>query len=231
MKGRYTMSFLQLPHNNWRKVIPEEVNKDDMVKLDHTVAKLYHDEHVLPEQNAIFKALQLTDYQDVKVVILGQDPYPNPKNAMGMSFSVNPGVSVPMSLQNIFLERWHDLGIPISHSGDLTPWAKQGVLLLNTVLTVRAGASASHQNLGWEEFTDGVIKALNHSDQPVVYFLWGRQAQAKEDLIDHTSNHLIIKSSHPSPMSARYSFFGSYPFSQANHFLVEHGSDPINWEN
>ena len=225
------MSFLQLPHNNWRKVIPKFVNKEDMVKLDHTIAKLYQTEHVIPEQNAIFKALELTDFQNVKVVILGQDPYPNPNNAMGMSFSVKPDVSVPASLQNIYLERWHDLGIPVSKHGDLTKWAKQGVLLLNTVLTVRAGASASHQNLGWEEFTDGVIKSLNHSSQPVVYFLWGRQAQAKEDLIDHTTNHLIIKSSHPSPMAARYSFFGSYPFSKANHFLVEHHVDPIDWNN
>lgn len=225
------MSFLQLPHNQWRTHIPAYVNKADMIKLDHTVAQLYQTEHVLPEHNAIFKALQLTDYDQVKVVILGQDPYPNPKNAMGMSFSVKPGVSVPASLHNIFVERNHDLGLPLNESGDLTKWAQEGVLLLNTVLTVRAGASSSHQNLGWEEFTDAVIKSLNDAPQPIVYFLWGRQAQAKADLIAKQTNRLIIESSHPSPFSAKYSFFGSYPFSRANHFLVEHGSTPINWEN
>ena len=225
------MSFLQLPENEWRTVIPPYVKKADMVNLNNTVQHLYETETVLPKQNAIFKALELTDYSKVKVVILGQDPYPNPKNAMGMSFSVNPGQSVPKSLQNIFIERYNDLGLPPSDSGDLTPWAKQGVLLLNAVLTVRAGASASHQNIGWEEFTDAVIKSLNQAPQPIVYFLWGRQAQAKASLIHQTTNRLIIESSHPSPFSAHYSFFGSYPFSKANHFLVEHGSTPIDWRN
>lgn len=225
------MAFLKLPDNQWKQTIPPYVNKADMVKLNQKIQHLYETENVLPKQNAIFKALDLTDYQNVKVVILGQDPYPNPKNAMGMSFSVNPGQNVPKSLQNIFIERYHDLGLPPSDSGDLTAWAKQGVLLLNTVLTVRAYASSSHQNIGWEEFTDAIIKSLNDAPQPIVYFLWGRQAQAKAQLIKQTTNRLIIESSHPSPFSAHYSFFGSYPFSRANHFLVEHGAEPIDWRN
>ena len=225
------MAFLKLPDNQWKRAIPPYVNKADMVKLNQKIQHLYETENVLPKQNAIFKALDLTDYQNVKVVILGQDPYPNPKNAMGMSFSVNSGQNVPKSLQNIFIERYHDLGLPPSDSGDLTAWAKQGVLLLNTVLTVRAYASSSHQNIGWEEFTDAIIKSLNDAPQPIVYFLWGRQAQAKAPLIKQTTNRLIIESSHPSPFSAHYSFFGSYPFSRANHFLAEHGAEPIDWRN
>lgn len=224
------MSFLQLPKNHWRQALTKTItDRQAMVNLDHTIAAKYQTEQVLPAHENIFNALRLTDYPDVKVVILGQDPYPNPKNPMGLAFSVNPGVKVPASLHNIYIERNHDLGLPISKSGDLTPWAQEGVLLLNTFLTVRAGAPASHQKLGWEVFTDGVIKSLNASDQPIVYFLWGRHAQDKEPLITHTENHLILKASHPSPFSANRSFFGSYPFSKANHFLIEHGSTPINW--
>lgn len=224
------MSFLTLPHNHWPTALAKTItDRQAMANLDHTIAAKYQQEEVLPDHEDIFNALKFTDYPDVKVVILGQDPYPDPRNAMGLAFSVKPGVRVPASLHNIYIERNHDLGLPLSNSGDLRPWTKEGVLLLNTFLTVKRGAPASHQGLGWEIFTDGVIKALNNTDQPIVYFLWGRKAQNKETLIAHTPNHLILKSSHPSPFSATKSFFGSYPFSKANHFLIEHGTTPINW--
>lgn len=202
-----------------------------MIELNKKVKAAYESETVLPEKSSIFKALELTDYENVKVVILGQDPYPNPNNAMGLAFSVKPNVNVPMSLQNIYTERYHDLGIPTSNSGDLTSWAKQGVLLLNTSLTVAMNNSDSHRDIGWTEFTDGVIKALVNRNKPVVFILWGSHAQSKTDLIPKKNNILVLKSSHPSPFSARISFFGSYPFSKTNHFLSEHGSKPINWEN
>lgn len=223
------MSFLQLPKNNWRYYLPQYVKREDMIKLDHKIEHLYETEKVLPSQNAIFKALELTDFDNVRCVILGQDPYPH--GAVGLSFSKSRQSAIPASLENIFIERYHDLGLPASKTPDLTYWAKQGVLLLNTVLTVQAGNSNSHRGIGWEELTDAVIKALNDSPHPIVYILWGAQAQEKENLIDRNNRHLIIKSSHPSPRSASISFFGSYPFSKTNHFLVNHGAKPIDWRN
>lgn len=225
------MSFLNLPANTWAQVLPPYLDRTHMTALSQKVAELYHTKQVLPEQSAIFKALALTDYQDVKVVILGQDPYPNPENAMGLAFSVKPNVKVPASLQNIYKERYTDLGIPPSNHGDLTAWAKQGVLLLNTSLTVTAHESGSHANLGWTEFTDAVIKSLADRNQPIVYILWGAHAQAKEALLPHNANTLILKASHPSPFSARISFFGSKPFSITNTFLTKHGIAPIDWRN
>lgn len=225
------MAFLSLPKNNWRNVLPNYLNRDDMINLNKKVEAAYQNETVLPEHSNIFKALELTDYDKTKVVILGQDPYPNPNNAMGLAFSVKPHVNVPLSLQNIYKERYHDLGLPVSQSGDLTKWAKEGVLLLNTSLTVAMNNSDSHRDVGWTEFTNGIIKALANRKQPIVFILWGSHAQDKEQLIPQRDDILILKSSHPSPFSARISFFGSYPFSKTNHFLSEHGVNPINWEN
>ena len=188
----------------------------------------------MPAPNEVFNAFKFTPYDKVKVVILGQDPYPTPGNPMGLSFSVKPGVKVPASLRNIFKERQSDLCIALSESGDLTAWAKQGVLLLNATLTVYAGQPNSMSNIGWQQFTDEAIQALNQraKTQPIVYILWGRNARNKTRLIDTDNpNILIIESSHPSPLSARYSFFGSKPFSRANNFLVTHGATPIDWQN
>lgn len=188
----------------------------------------------MPAPNEVFNAFKFTPYDKVKVVILGQDPYPTPGNPMGLSFSVKPGVKIPASLRNIFKERQSDLGIAPSESGDLTAWAKQGVLLLNATLTVYAGQPNSMSNIGWQQFTDEAIQTLNQraKTQPIVYILWGRNARNKTRLIDTDNpNILIIESSHPSPLSARYSFFGSKPFSRANNFLVAHGATPIDWQN
>lgn len=188
----------------------------------------------MPAPDEVFNAFKFTPYDKVKVVILGQDPYPTPGNPMGLSFSVKPGVKVPASLRNIFKERQSDLGIAPSESGDLTAWAKQGVLLLNATLTVYAGQPNSMSNIGWQQFTDEAIQTLNQraKTQPIVYILWGRNARNKTRLIDtNNPNILIIESSHPSPLSARYSFFGSKPFSRTNNFLVAHGATPIDWQN
>lgn len=177
----------------------------------------------------MFEALQITPYEKVKIVILGQDPYHGPNQAHGLSFSVQPGVKVPPSLQNIYKELQNDLGIsPVNH-GYLVPWAEQGVLLLNTVLTVRQGQAYSHQGKGWEQLTDKVIEKLNERQDPVVFILWGKPAQKKISMID-TSKHVIIKSVHPSPLSAHRGFFGSKPFSQANNALVALGKTPIDWQ-
>lgn len=188
----------------------------------------------MPAPDEVFNAFKFTPYDKVKVVILGQDPYPTPGNPMGLSFSVKPGVKIPASLRNIFKERQSDLGIVPSESGDLTAWAKQGVLLLNATLTVYAGQPNSMSNIGWQQFTDEAIQTLNQraKTQPIVYILWGRNARNKTRLIDtNNPNILIIESSHPSPLSARYSFFGSKPFSRTNNFLVAHGATPIDWQN
>jgi len=177
----------------------------------------------------IFNALHYTPFAKVKVVILGQDPYHGPNQAHGLSFSVQKGVPQPPSLKNIFKELQTDLGCTIPNHGCLTSWADQGVLLLNTTLTVRQGAAASHSNKGWSSFTDQVIRVLNEKDRPIVYILWGRHAQSKKVLID-TNKHKIIESVHPSPLSAFGGFFGSKPFSQANAFLKATGQQPINWQ-
>lgn len=226
------MTFLDLPHNKWRQILPKYLDKQAMHNLNRKVEAAYQTQTVLPEHNSIFKALELTDFDQVRVVILGQDPYPTPGNAMGLAFSVKPNIAVPRSLQNIYTERYHDLGLPPVDSGDLTEWARHGVLLLNTSLTVEANNSDSHKDIGWETFTDGVIEALvadKSRKQPLVFILWGSHAQSKLPMIPKRDDILIIKSSHPSPFSATISFFGSYPFSRANHFLTEHGSDPIDW--
>lgn len=185
---------------------------------------------IYPPSSEIFRALQLTALNDVKVVILGQDPYHGEYQANGLSFSVNKGIALPPSLRNIYHELYTDLGIqPVNH-GDLTAWAKQGVLLLNSVLTVEAGQAASHQKQGWEQFTDAVIEAINQYCPHVVFILWGAYAQRKGSIIDR-SKHLVLTAAHPSPLSAnRGGFFGCRVFSKANYFLVQHGIDPVDWQ-
>lgn len=183
---------------------------------------------VFPKNDDVFKALYLTPYQDVRVVILGQDPYHGDGQAMGLSFSVPDGVALPPSLQNIYKELKTDIGKQPPTTGDLTEWAKQGVLLLNSVLTVQAHQAASHQGKGWELFTDAVLQAVNDKSQHVVFILWGGFARKKKALID-TTKHTIIESAHPSPLSAYGGFFGSKPFSKTNQALLDHGQKPINW--
>jgi uracil-DNA glycosylase len=184
---------------------------------------------ILPNSEDTFRAFELTLPSSIEVVILGQDPYPTPGNAHGLAFSVQDGVKIPASLKNIFKELESDLSVPISKSGNLTPWAKQGILLLNTVLSVVAGEAGSHRKKGWEQFTDAVIQAISASARPVVFLLWGADAQKKKSLIDST-RHLILESVHPSPLSARNGFFGSKPFSQINNQLVNWGRTAIDWK-
>ena len=177
----------------------------------------------------IFNALHYTDYDKVKVVILGQDPYHGPNQAHGLSFSVKPNVPIPPSLRNIYKELHDDLGCYIPNNGYLKKWADEGVLLLNTVLTVRAGLANSHKNKGWEQFTDNIIKVLNEREKPIVFILWGNNAISKKKLITN-KNHLILQSVHPSPLSASRGFFGSKPFSKTNSFLESIGETPIDWQ-
>ena len=184
---------------------------------------------VYPPSDEIFTAFNLTPLSKVKVVILGQDPYHEPGQAHGLSFSVKPGVEIPPSLVNIYKELHEDLGCYIPDNGYLVKWAKQGVLMLNTLLTVRAHQAFSHKGIGWEQFTDAAIEALARQDRPMVFILWGRPAQSKKPMI-YNSKHLIIESAHPSPLSAYRGFFGSRPFSRTNEYLKENGLEPIDWQ-
>ncbi len=215
--------------NSWDeklKVIWEsEGFKKFLAMIDHEY--LIHT--VYPPRNYIFNALKLTPYENVKVVIVGQDPYHGEGEAHGLSFSVQKGIKVPPSLQNIYKELYDDLGIPIRQDGDLTGWAKEGVLLLNAVLTVEKDKPASHRNYGWEKLTDYIIKVLNQKEEPIVFILWGNFAKEKMNLITNPK-HYIITSPHPSPFSANHGFFGSKPFSKCNDFLVSQGIEPIHWE-
>lgn len=222
------MTTKQILKNDWAKVLQEEFTKPYYMQLREFLKYEYSNFTVYPDMYDIFNALHYTPFSDVKVVILGQDPYHGPNQAHGLSFSVKPGVPHPPSLRNIFQELHNDLGCPIPKSGSLVPWAKQGVLLLNTVLTVRAGQAHSHKGKGWEIFTDRVIESLNEKRDPVVYILWGSAAQSKIGLID-TTKHYIVKSPHPSPLSAHRGFFGSKPFSKTNDFLRSIGKTEIDW--
>ncbi len=213
---------------DWNPVLRGELTKPYWADLQAFVASEREQHPVYPAPADIFAALHLTPWSSTKVVILGQDPYHGPGQAHGLAFSVRPGVRCPPSLRNIFLELQSDLGIPPPASGSLEPWARQGVLLLNTTLTVRGGASASHQGRGWEAFTDEVIKAVDAKPERVVFVLWGASARRKRVLID-TSRHAIVESAHPSPLSASSGFFGSRPFSRANAALVEAGREPVDW--
>ncbi|MDR0921219.1 MAG: uracil-DNA glycosylase [Lactobacillales bacterium] len=214
-------------HNEWDEVLKEEVNKDYFTNLCSFLTKEYQEQTIYPIKHNVFRALQLTDFSKVKVVILGQDPYHGAGQAHGLSFSVQDGVKLPRSLVNIFTEMQNDLQIPIATNGNLTSWAEQGVLMLNTVLTVRAGQANSHAGHGWEEFTDAIIQKLSEREKGIVFVLWGRQAQRKIPMI--ASQHVIIASPHPSPFSAHSGFFGSKPFSRTNQALEQFGEAPIHW--
>ncbi|MDH2330556.1 MULTISPECIES: uracil-DNA glycosylase [Paenibacillus] len=215
--------------NDWDDVLREEVEKPYFNELRYTLAREYKLHKVYPPKEDLFSALKLTPFHLTKAVILGQDPYHGEGQAHGLSFSVRPGVRTPPSLQNIYKELRDDIGTPIPNQGYLVPWAEQGVLLLNNVLTVREGQPQSHQGIGWERFTDAVIEAINEREQPAVFILWGSHAQKKASFVN-TSKHLVLKSVHPSPLAAHRGFFGSKPFSRTNAFLQEHGMEPIRWE-
>lgn len=215
--------------NDWNNYLKNEFESDYYQKLRKELIEEYKKYTVYPNMYDIFNALFLTSYQDTKVVILGQDPYHNEGQAHGLSFSVKPDIDIPPSLQNIFKELHDDLGIKIPNNGYLVKWAEQGVLLLNAVLTVRAHIAASHRKLGWEQFTDRIITLLNERHDPVVFVLWGAFAQSKEILITNKT-HLILKSPHPSPLSASRGFFGCRHFSKTNDFLICNGKEPIDWQ-
>lgn len=214
--------------NDWDIVLEPVWKSPGFHKFMNIVKEEYKTHTCYPEYNNIFNALKLTPYNNVKIVILGQDPYHGEGEAHGLSFSVQEGVKLPPSLQNIFKEFYDDLGIKNGSSGDLTPWAKEGVLLLNSVLTVRKDMPASHKDLGWNLLTDHIIKLLNERNTPTVFILWGNFARAKKAFITN-KNHLVIESTHPSPFSARNGFFGSKPFSKANNFLKAHNIKEVNF--
>jgi len=213
---------------DWRPILKAETGKPYWRDLIEFVNAERSDSQIFPKTEDVFSALHLTPYQDVRVVILGQDPYHNDGQAMGLSFSVPDGVKLPPSLLNIYKELSTDIGRESPKTGDLTNWAKQGVLLLNAVLTVRAHQANSHQGKGWENFTDAILKAVNDKPEHAVFILWGGFARKKKSLID-TARHTVIESAHPSPLSAYNGFFGSKPFSKTNTALVSHGQEPIEW--
>ena len=216
-------------HNDWDEVLKVIWNSEGFKKFYHIIENEYNTKTIYPPKDHIFNALKLTPYKNVKVVIVGQDPYHGEGEAMGLSFSVNKDIKIPPSLQNIYKELNDDLNIPIHQDGDLTKWAKEGVLLLNAVLTVEKDKPASHRNLGWEPLTDYIIKELNQKDEPVVFILWGNFAKEKAKYITNP-NHYIITSPHPSPFSARSGFFGSKPFSKTNNYLIKKNIKPIDWD-
>lgn len=213
---------------SWKAALAKEWDKDYFKQLTDFVRSQYAAGTVYPPAGKIFAAFDACPFDEVKVVILGQDPYPGVGQANGLSFSVNPGVDLPRSLRNIYKEIESDLGCHAPVNGDLSRWARQGVLLLNATLTVNAGAPASHQGHGWEEFTDAAIRALATLRRGIVYILWGAYAQRKGEIIDRTKN-CVITSPHPSPLSASRGFFGSRPFSRANAYLLSQGKTPISW--
>lgn len=214
--------------NDWDEKLSIIWNSPGFNNFYQKILKEYELKTIYPPKDYIFNALKLTSFASTKVVIVGQDPYHGEHEAHGLSFSVQKGVKIPPSLQNIYKELQDDLGIPPKDNGDLTNWAKEGVLLLNAVLTVEKDKAASHRNLGWEPLTDYIIKCLNQKKEPVVFILWGRFAKDKAKFITNP-NHYIITSAHPSPLSAYSGFFGSRPFSKANEFLVKNKMTPINW--
>ncbi|MBE5064336.1 uracil-DNA glycosylase [Lachnospiraceae bacterium DSM 108991] len=215
--------------NDWLEALRGEFKKPYYRQLFETVKKEYATHLVFPPSDDIFNAFHLTPLKDVKVVILGQDPYHNVGQAHGLCFSVQKGVAIPPSLVNIYQELHDDLGCSIPDHGYLVKWARQGVLMLNTVLTVRAHQANSHRGIGWEEFTDAAIKVLDEQDRPIVFILWGTPAQRKKTML-HNPRHLVLEAPHPSPLSAYRGFFGSRPFSKTNAFLEENGVEPIDWQ-
>ena len=215
--------------NDWLDALQGEFRPPYSKKLFQTVNEEYRTRRIFPPADDIFNAFHLTPLRDVKVVILGQDPYHGEGQAHGLCFSVRPGVEIPPSLVNIYQELHDDLGCTIPNHGCLVKWAQQGVLLLNTVLTVRAHQANSHKEIGWEKFTDAAIRKVSEQDRPIVFILWGRPAQAKKSML-HNPKHLILEAPHPSPLSAYRGFFGSRPFSQANRFLKAQGIEPVDWQ-
>ena len=215
--------------NDWLPALETEFRKPYYKNLYEFVKNEYNTKQVFPPSDDIFNAFHLTPLSKVKVVIIGQDPYHEPGQAHGLCFSVKPGVDAPPSLVNIYKELADDLGCYIPNNGYLEKWARQGVLLLNTVLTVQAHRANSHHGRGWEEFTDAAIRALNTQDRPIVFILWGKPAQTKKSMLNNL-NHLILEAPHPSPLSAYRGFFGSRPFSKTNGFLKERGEEPIDWQ-
>jgi len=216
-------------NNDWELPIQNELKEEYYSKLRQFLITEYRSRIVYPPAKDIFNAFHFTSYSKTKVCIIGQDPYHGVGQAHGLSFSVRPGVQIPPSLLNIYKELSEDLGYPIPNHGCLKKWADQGVLLLNAVLTVRAGQAGSHRNMGWETFTSHMIQVLNQRKEPVIFILWGKDAQNKRSLITN-SQHPIIESSHPSPLSAHRGFFGSRPFSRANALLISRGIEPIDWQ-
>ncbi|MCT4688147.1 uracil-DNA glycosylase [Vallitalea sp.] len=215
--------------NDWQELLKDEFDKEYYKKLRYQLKNEYSNYTVYPDMYDIFNALHYTSYEDVKVVILGQDPYHGPNQAHGLSFSVKKGVRIPPSLVNIYKELNNDLGCEMPSHGNLTKWAKQGILLLNASLTVRASKPSSHSKIGWQIFTDKIISLLNEREEPVVFILWGNYAISKEKLI-MGDRHYIIKSVHPSPLSASRGFFGSKPFSKANDFLKRVNKEEVDWQ-
>ena len=214
--------------NDWLQELEPEFHKPYYRELYQFVRSEYSSAQIFPPAEDIFNAFHFTPLSEVKVVILGQDPYHNVGQAHGLCFSVKPGTDIPPSLANIYKELQDDLGCPIPNNGYLTKWAKQGVLMLNTVLTVRAHMANSHRGKGWEEFTDAAIRALNKQDRPIVFILWGSPAQQKKKMLNNPK-HLILEAPHPSPLSAYRGFFGSKPFSKTNAYLMQNGITPIDW--
>ncbi len=214
--------------NEWDEIMKGEFDKEYYIKLREFLKAEYFSREIYPDMYNIFNAMRTTSYSDVKAVILGQDPYHEPGQAHGLCFSVKKGTETPPSLRNIFKELYDDLGIPPAQYGELTKWAENGVLLLNTVLTVRRGEANSHKGMGWEIFTDNVIKKLNEREKPMVFLLWGAPAKRKRELITNPA-HLVLMAAHPSPLSAYNGFFGCRHFSKCNEFLAAHGMEPIDW--
>lgn len=215
--------------NDWLTPLSPEFKKPYYAGLYKKIREEYSKQQIFPPADEIFTAFELTPLSEVKVVIIGQDPYHGEGQAHGLCFSVKPDIETPPSLVNIYKELNTDLGCYIPNNGYLTKWAKQGVLLLNTVLTVRAHQANSHRGIGWEEFTDAAIRILNEQDRPIVYLLWGKPAQAKKNMLNN-SKHLILEAPHPSPLSAYRGFFGCQHFSKTNEFLKENGLEPIDWQ-
>ena len=217
-------------HASWKRALSQEFPKSYFVELVKSLRKEKASGHVIyPPGKKIFTAFDYTPLEEVKVVIIGQDPYHGPGQANGLCFSVERDTKIPPSLRNIYKELHADIGCPIPDHGDLSAWAKQGVLMLNAMLTVRAHEAGSHQKLGWQHYTDAVIKTVSERREGVVFILWGNFAQGKESLID-SAKHCVIKSVHPSPLSASRGFFGSQPFSKANEYLSQQGSQPVDWD-
>ena len=215
--------------NSWDEILKDEYQKDYFKNIAMFVNKEYREKTIFPPKSNILRAFKLTDYDNVKVVILGQDPYHGINEANGLAFSVSKGVRLPPSLQNIYKELYNDLGITVSTNGDLEKWAREGVLLLNSVFTVEKDKPASHKNIGWEQFSDEVIKKVNEKNTPVVFILWGNFAKSKAKYITNPI-HLVITSPHPSPFSAYSGFFGSKPFSRTNEFLRKNNMKEIDWK-